>query len=541
MAILAFLPILTTLILMMAFNWPAKYSLLISWIMAALFAFFFWDIDVMALLGSSLFGMISSLDVLVIILGAILLMNTLKASGATAAINHGFLNISPDKRVQACIIGFSFCSFIEAAAGFGTPAALAGPLMVSLGFPPMAAAMIALIFDSTAVSFGAVGTPVTQGLTLLGKTGDAAFTAGFSFWTALPHAVMAIFLPLIVLLMTTKFYSKEKSFKPALEAAPFALFTGLSFAIPLLLISLFIGYEFASLLASLISIAVTVVAAKNNFLTPKKVWDFGNPAEWDSSWLATTKIAPIKASRMSLIKAWIPYILVAVILVITRIPQLPVKGFLTSGPFVVKVNDILGFDKLDWSFKWAYLPGTFFILVALITNLIHKMDFKQIKESWVATIKQVSGAAVALLFGLALVEVLKFKNAADTSMLDTMANALAKVGDKLYILIAPFIGVLGAFVSGSATVSMTLFSNLQYNAATTLGIPTVFVISMQCVGAAVGNMVCINNAVAASATIGTTGREGKLIKTNVIPMIIYSLVTVAVFYIVMALGIRPIE
>jgi hypothetical protein len=120
MAILAFLPILTTLILMMAFNWPAKYSLLISWIMAALFAFFFWDIDVMALLGSSLFGMISSLDVLVIILGAILLMNTLKASGATAAINHGFLNISPDKRVQACIIGFSFCSFIEAAAGFGT-------------------------------------------------------------------------------------------------------------------------------------------------------------------------------------------------------------------------------------------------------------------------------------------------------------------------------------------------------------------------------------------------------------------------------------
>ena len=242
---------------------------------------------------------------------------------------------------------------------------------------------------------------------------------------------------------------------------------------------------------------------------------------------------------MSLIKAWIPYILVAVILVITRIPQLPVKGFLTSGPFVVKVNDILGFDKLDWSFKWAYLPGTFFILVALITNLIHKMDFKQIKETWVATIKQVTGAAVALLFGLALVEFLKFKNAADTSMLDTMANALAKVGDKLYILIAPFIGVLGAFVSGSATVSMTLFSNLQYNAATTLGIPTVFVISMQCVGAAVGYMVCINNAVAASATIGISGREGKLIKTNVIPMIIYSLVTVAVFYIVMALGIRP--
>ncbi len=541
MAILAFLPILTTLILMMVFNWPAKYSLLVSWIMAVIFAFFFWDIEIKALLGSSIFGMISSLDVLVIILGAILLMNTLKASGATAAINHGFLNISPDKRVQACIIGFSFCSFIEAAAGFGTPAALAGPLMVSLGFPPMAAAMIALIFDSTAVSFGAVGTPVTSALAVLGKSGDSAFTEGFAFWTALPHAVMAIFLPLIVLLMTTKFYSKEKSFKPALEAVPFALFTGLSFAIPLLLISMFIGYEFASLIASLISIVVTVIAAKNNFLTPKKIWDFGNPAEWDSSWLATTKVAPIKTSRMSLIKAWVPYILVAIILVITRIPQLPIKALLNSGPFVIKVNNILSFDNLDWAFKWAYLPGTFFIIVAFITNVIHKMSFKQIKESWSATIKQVSGAAMALLFGLALVEIMKFKNATDTSMLDTMANALSKVGDKLYILIAPFIGVLGAFVSGSATVSMNLFSNLQYNTATVLSIPTVFVMAMQCVGAAVGNMVCINNAVAASATIGTSGREGKLIKTNVIPMLIYSLVTVAIFYFVMALGIRPVE
>ena len=541
MAILAFLPILTTLILMMVFNWPAKYSLQVSWIMAGTFAFFFWDIKIKALLASSIFGMISSLDVLVIILGAILLMNTLKASGSTSAINRGFLNISPDKRVQACIIGFSFCSFIESAAGFGTPAALAGPLMVSLGFPPMAAAMIALIFDSTAVSFGAVGTPVTTGLTLLSKSGDAAFTADFAFWTALPHAIMAIFLPLIVLLMTTKFYSKEKSFKPALQAAPFALFTGLTFAVPLLLVSMFIGYEFASLLASLFSILVTVIAAKNNFLTPKKAWDFGNPAEWDSSWLATTKIAPIKSSKMSLIKAWIPYIMVAVILVVTRIPQLHVKGFLTSGPFVINAKNILGFDNLNWSFKWAYLPGTFFILVAIITNIIHKMNFKQVKESWLNTIKQVSGGAMALLFGLALVEILKFKNIDEISMLDTMANALSKVGEKLYILIAPFIGVLGAFVSGSATVSMTLFSNLQYNAATTLNISTVFVMAMQCVGSAIGNMVCINNAVAASATIGTSGKEAKLIKTNIIPMIIYCLVTVIIFYIVTALGIRPVE
>ena len=539
LAILAFVPILVTLVLMMVFNWPAKWCLLISMVIAAIFSFFFWDVNISAILASSIFGMLSSFDVLIIIVGAILVMNTLKASGATAAINKGFMNICPDKRVQACIIGFSFCSFIESAAGFGTPAALAGPLLVSLGFPPMAAAMITLIFDSTAVSFGAVGTPVTSALGALGLSGNVEFTSRFAFWTAVPHAIMGTFLPFIVLMMTTKLFSKEKSFKPALEAAPFAIFTGLSFSIPLLLTTIFIGYEFASLLAALFSIAITVVAAKSGFLVPKKNWDFGNPDEWHKDWLATSKVTPVAESNMPLIKAWVPYLLIAGILVITRIPQLGIKDLLTSGaPFVLKVNNILGFEALDWNLKWAYLPGTFFVIVAFITNFIHKMSFDKVKQAWKDTFKQVSGAALALLFGLALVEIMKHKNTAGISMMDEIANALSKVGKDLYVLISPFIGVLGAFVSGSATVSMNLFSNLQYNPANVLSLPSVFIISMQCVGAAVGNMVCINNAVAASATIGTTGKEGKLIKTNAIPMLIYSLVTVAIFYVALSLGIK---
>ncbi len=513
---------------------------MLSWALALVLGILFWNIDVMALLASSLYGAFSSLDVLIIITGAILVMNTLKTSGATSSINRGFMNICPDKRVQACIIGFCFCSFIEAAAGFGTPAALAGPLLVCLGFPPMAAAVIALAFDSTAVSFGAVGTPVTSALNSLGMADNAVFVSQFSFWTALPHAIVSIILPLVVLLMTTKLFSNDKSFKPALQAAPFALFTGFSFAVPLLATSIFIGYEFASLIASLFSISITVLAAKVGFLVPKHTWDFGDSSKWNKEWLATSEVAPIKESKMSLFMAWVPYLLIAFILVITRIPQLGIKTLLTgNAPFVIKINNILGFESLDWSLKWAYLPGTFFILVSLITNGLHKMNKEMIKRSWADTIKQVSGAALALVFGLALVEVMKYKNALETSMLDEMATALAMVGKNLFVLICPFIGALGSFVSGSATVSMNLFSNLQFNTATVLSIPPVFIISMQCVGAAVGNMICINNAVAASATIGITGKEGKLIKINIIPMLIYTLITVAVFYVVLALGIRP--
>ena len=538
LALIAFLPILATLVLMMVFNWPAKRCLMISWAMAFVIGVLGFKVDIGALAAGSAYGMLSAIEVIIIITGAILVMNTLKASGATAAINRGFMNICPDKRVQACIIGFSFCSFIEAAAGFGTPAALAGPLLVSLGFPPMAAAMATLIFDSTAVSFGAVGTPVSTGLTMLGLGGDAQFAADFGFWTAVPHAVMGTFLPLIVLMMITKFFSREKSFKPALEAAPFALFSGLSFTVPMLLITKFIGYEFASLLGALISIAVSVVAAKAGFLVPKNTWDFGDPEQWDYEWQATCRVSPVAESKMPLLKAWVPYVLIAAILVITRIPQLGIKGLLTGGaPFVVGIQNLFGFENLDWNLKWAYLPGTVFILVALITNLYHGMSVEKVKESWKATFKQVSGAAVALLFGLALVEVMKYKNADGVSMMVSMANALANLGDSLYVVIAPFIGVLGAFVSGSATVSMTLFANLQFDTATALDLPAVLIVSMQCVGAAIGNMVCINNAVAASATIGTSGREGKLIKMNAIPMVIYSLGTVAVIYLAMTFGL----
>lgn len=239
---------------------------------------------------------------------------------------------------------------------------------------------------------------------------------------------------------------------------------------------------------------------------------------------------------MNLTLAWLPYILIAVILVVTRIPQLGIKGIITSGkPFVISINNLFGFESLNWSLKWAYLPGTFFILVSLLTNIMYKMGRKMIVTSWKDTFKQITGAAPALIFGMALVEVMKQKNDFDISMLDEMAKALSMVGKNIYVFISPFIGVLGSFVSGSATVSMNLFSNLQFSTSSALGLPEVYAISMQCVGAAVGNMICINNAVAASATIGISGREGKLIKLNIIPLLIYCLVTVAFFYIVLAI------
>lgn len=550
LALLAFLPILVTIVLMTAFNQPAKRALPIAWALCAIIGFTAWKMDVLAIVAHTLAGFLNSLDATLVIFGAILLMNTLKKSGAMNSIQTGFKSVSNDKRIQAIIIGFMFGSFIEGAAGYGTPAALAGPLLVSLGFPPLAAATVALIFDSAAVSFGAVGTPVVMSMSQLGKTlSDAGIDAGayqqeLTLWSAIPHMAFAIFLPFVGIAVLTKFYGKERSFKPALEVLPFAMFAGISFSVPYLLIAMFLGPEFPSLFSAIIGLVITILAAKAGFLVPKKEWSFADASEWDESWKSKVKTQEedeTEGKRMPLILAWMPYVIIALLLIVTRIDAIGLKSIL-SNDLIVSTGDLFGVKNASYTFKPAYLPGIVpFMLVALITIPMHRMSRKAAKEAWVVSLKQIAGAAVAIAFGVALVQIMRNSATEQVEgMMKIMADFLAGIAGKAYLFIAPFIGVLGAFISGSNTVSNVMFTNLQYDTALNLELSTVAIVALQVVGGAIGNITCINNVVAACATVGTTGAEGKIIKTNIIPMILYTLVallTVAVL--IYVFGVKP--
>ena len=522
---------------MAMFNVPAKYAMPVSWLMSAILGFLFWEMDLLTIAAYSLFGLLNSIDVLIIILGAIVVMNTLKMSGGMATINNEFRSVSPDARIQAIIIGFMFVSFIEGAAGFGTPAALAAPLMVSLGFPPVAAAIVALICDSTAVSFGAIGTPVAQAIQCLGSDiATEGFKQSLSIWTALLHVFAGVFVPLIAVAVMCKFFGKERSFKPALEVLPFAVFAGLCFTVPYILVATFIGYEFPTIFGALIGLVITVIAAKKGFLVPKKTWSFPDKSEWDDSWKASKAPEEPKPSNMSLILAWLPYVIIAVLLVLTRIPALGIKQLLNDANtiFVIKTPDLFGIEGTAYSLKWAYVPGTVFILIALATIFLHKMKAADVKKAWTDSLKQVSGAAIALVFGLALVQIMRFSgsnNVADEgmkSMIFYIAEAFSKVGQVLYIIMSPIIGILGSFISGSNTVSVTLFTNLQHMSAINLGLSEVIIVATNIVGGAVGNMICVNNVVAVCATVGTNGKEGKIIRSCIIPTAVYTVIVVAV-------------
>lgn len=530
LAVLAFFPILLSIVLMTVFSKPAKAVLPVAFLVAVLLAVIFWRMEFRAVISATIYGILSSVEVLLVIFGAILIMNTQKYSGGMESINHGFTRISPDHRIQAIIISFMFGSFIEGAAGFGTPAALAAPLLVSLGFPPLAAAVVSLICDSAAVSFGAVGTPVTVAIAQIADRATEGALTGVTVFTALAHGIVGVFLPFLAVAVLVRVFGREKSFKPAFSVLPFAIFSGLSFSIPYVLIAVFFGHEFPSLLSGLIGLVVTVLAAKKKFLIPKKVWTLGEVAA-----------SKDEGSRLNLFLAWFPYVLIAIILVLTRIPALGIKDIINTnakGVFLIDIPDILGVKRIDFSLKWANIPGLIpFIPVALITHFLHKMPKEKVRLAWRDTIKQISGAAVAIVSGICLVQIMKFSDINSSgipNMMNVLAEKISQVGKVAYVLISPLIGILGSFISGSNAVSNLLFTNLQFETASTLGISEIITVASQVVGGAIGNIICINNIVAACATVGISGKEGKIIKINIIPTLVYTAV-ITVFFAILIL------
>lgn len=527
--ILASLPILATIFLMAGLTWPAKRAMPLAWALASGLGLFFWRMDPLRVAAATLEGALNAFNILLVVFGAILLMNTLRLSGAMGVISRGFSGISSDRRVQVVIIGWLFGSFVEGAAGFGTPAALAAPLLVGLGFPPLAAAMLTLVMNSTSVTFGAVGTPILVGLrtALEGLVPEAAvlpLLARVGLWTAVLNIFTGSLVPLLAVCLMTRFFGKEGSIRQGLEAAPFALAAGLSFTLPSLVLAYLFGPELPSMGGALVGMLLMVGAARRGILVPKRGWDFPGelrPGEETSS-LAGEELP--RPGGMSPLRAWAPYMLVAAILVATRLPAFGIKGVLTA--FTFTWPDILGQEGVGYNLQPLYSPGLIpFVLVAGLTFVLHGMKKGEILSSWKKTFDQLLPAALALVFAVAMVRVLvqsRINGAGIDGMLLTLSNFASGAAGGAWPLLSPFIGVLGSFVSGSNTVSNILFGGFQYSVAETLDISRTLILALQAAGGAVGNMIAVHNVVAVSAVVGILGREGEIIRKNLLPALLYA-------------------
>ncbi|MCW8162649.1 L-lactate permease [Stutzerimonas stutzeri] len=539
LALFAFTPILLAAVMLIGLRWPASRAMPLVYLFTAAIGLYVWDMSFNRIIASTLQGLVITLGLLWIIFGAILLLNTLKHSGGITAIRAGFTTISPDRRIQAIIIAWLFGCFIEGASGFGTPAAIAAPLLVAVGFPAMAAVLLGMLVQSTPVSFGAVGTPIVVGINsgLDTATIGAQLTAQGSSWSiflqqitssvAITHAIVGTVMPLVMVLMLTRFFGKEKSWKAGFEVLPFAIFAGLAFTLPYAATGIFLGPEFPSLLGGLVGLAIVTTAARFKFLTPKTTWDFADAKEWPAEWLGTIemKLDDIAARPMSAFRAWLPYVLVGALLVISRV--FPQVGAALKSVSVAFAN-ILGEAGINAGIEPLYLPGGILVAVVLITFFLHGMRAAELKAAVKESSSVLLSAGFVLLFTVPMVRILinSGVNGAElASMPIVMARYVADSVGGIYPLLAPSVGALGAFLAGSNTVSNMMFSQFQFGVAQSLGISGAMVVATQAVGAAAGNMVAIHNVVAASATVGLLGREGSTLRKTVWPTLYYVLFT----------------
>ena len=552
-ALLAVIPIVAALVLMVGLRWPATRAMPVAWLACVICGLIGWNLDVMYLLALSLQGVVVAVGVLIIVFGAILILYTLEKSGGMETIQHGMQNVSRDRRLQAIIIGFMFGAFIEGAAGFGTPAALAAPLLLALGFPAMAAAVICLVFNSVPVTFGAVGTPVIVGFGFLkGPVAEAVannpnlpFTTYDGFckavgqWATFMHAPMAIILTIFMLGFLTRFFGAEKSWSIGFRAWKYCVFAAVCFLIPYLLCAWLLGPEFPSMLGGLLGLAVVIWGTKKGFCVPKDVWGFAPHSEWDPSWSGTVPLNTKTEfqAHMSQFMAWLPYVIICALLVISRIPQLGLKAWLTAQ----KLNfiDILGFKGVSASIDYLYVPGTFFIVVALLTILLHKMPGSAVKDAWAESFRKMKAPTIALIFAVALVSI--FRGSATNplgapSMPLALAQAVAAAAGSVWPMLAAFVGGLGAFITGSNTVSDLMFGEFQWGMAATLHLPRQIIVAAQAVGGAMGNMICVHNIVAACAVVGLSGREGEVLKRTFWPFMLYGVVVGIICWVLIAMN-----
>ena len=569
--LLAAIPLVLAGVLLVGFLWPATRAMPIAWVVAVLVGFFVWGMPADWIAAASIVGVMTAIQILWIVFGALLLLYTLMQAGAFDRINEGFAKISNDRRVQVILLGFFLATFIEGAAGFGTPAAVVAPLLLALGFPALAAVIAALIGHIIAVTYGAVGTPIIIGienpLATTESTNAAITDAGFTVqaysvevavWAATYHALVGFVMPLFAVGMVVYFFGgqDERSLQPAWEVAPLALFSGIAFVVPYWL-SAQISAEFPALMGAMVGGAIVVGALKAGYFVPNEEWDFPDREEWPAHWVgtiepgqssapgveqgagdgATTTDGGLVNSQMSLLRAWTPYILLVVLLVITRVVD-PLPAFLQGEAveiagttitahqllFTTTWEGILG-TGLDGGIDWVYVPGFWLVCCALIAIPLYGMSGTQVKAAWAEAGEKLVAPFIALVFVIAMVQVMLQSGAhaeGVESMIFVLAQATANAVGPAYPFVAALIGALGAAMAGSNTVSNITFGGFQFEAASQLELPTQLIVGAQAVGGAIGNLVAIHNVVAALATVGLVGQEGRVMRLNLIPLLYYA-------------------
>lgn len=424
-----------------------------------------------------------------------------------------------DVRLQVVVIAWLVGSFFEGASGFGSPAAITAPLLVAVGLTPALAVVLALVGDSVAVSFGAVGTPMLVGMAqgLVGAPGNVPDVASIARHIAAADALIGCLVPALLVLTLTYALDGKAGLLPGLRAAPFALVIGLSHLTSAAVVATVLGPELPSIVGPMVGLAVAVLLLRRGWLLPRDDW---RPTNLELVSRDDTA-APPSPQPVNIVRALLPYLLLVGLLIVTRARALGIGPLLQSvsiGP-----SDVFS-TGIPAELQPLHSPGMLFVLVTVLVPALFHRSTQDLRGSASMALHKLRSALVPLLASITTVRIFVRSgvNAADFPAMPTvLAGVAADVAGEVWPLLAPWVGALGAFIAGSATFSNMLFSGLQQGVATLHGHDPLDVLALQGMGAAAGNIVCVHNVVAASAVVGLSRAEGDVMRRAAPAMVAY--------------------
>lgn len=497
----ALLPIIAILVLMIGFKWSASKAGPIGWFVALIVAVTVFRANFNLVANSNARGMVMAFYVLYIIWGALLLYHVVNEVGGIDSIGATFIDMTRNKILQLLMIGFAFVTFLQGVAGFGVPVAVGAPLLVGLGFPVVTAVAVALIGHAWAVTFGDMAASFAALQRVTGLSGPE-----LAPWAAFFIALAGVFCAIFALHCYGGMKAVKHGWVPALAV-------GGAMSISLWLIAQW-HPSLATFLSGIVGMVVTALLCRiGAFNTEQAIADADAIAHGADDLAAEgTKVSKKMGFNLAFAAY---YALIAVVMIVTFVPGLEdaLKNLL-----VLKLE----FGEYATGYGWVTAAGAssavgifshvgaLLVYAAVIGIIIYSLTGFWKKESFPKVMKRVAknglGSSIAttsmVLMAFIMVE---------SGMTFTLAKGVASVLGVVYPVLAPLVGVLGAFMTGSNTNSNVMFGAFQTQLAQLLGVSSLIMAAAQTAGGSIGSMLAPAKVIVGTSTVGLSGREGEVI------------------------------
>lgn len=486
--LMALSPILWLMVALSLLKFPALKACPIALVIAIVLAMSYWKMPLLECITGGLEGVALALwPISIVIIAAIFTYNLCIATGSMDCIKEILAGVSRDKRILLLIIGWCFGGFMEGMAGFGTAIAIPASMLCGMGFPPVAVTVACLVANASPTAFGSVGIPTVTVAQIAGLgSGEVAFA------TALQLTPFILIAPFVMVCII------GSSVKALKGVWPLALVAGISFAVPELIAAAFLGAELPVIIGSICSLIITIGVSKKWFkdMDPKYRIESNGPER-------EHKITAKEAT-----KAWMPFILIFIFLLITSKMVPSINHILSAVKTSVPIYT--GEGAKPYTFVWLATPGFLIAAAAVIGGKIQGADAKLMGKVFVSTLKQMWKTILTIVTIMTMSKIMGY-----SGMIAAIAGTMLSLTGSFYPLTAPLVGALGAFVTGSGTSSSVLFGSLQAQTAVNLGLNPVWLVSSSTVGATIGKIISPQSIAIGAAAAGLLGSESKVLNKTV--------------------------